>query len=69
MEVLKKSHFILQIGNCPIPVAEHSVHWLFGQSMRNQDALAPLAWVLGNPSLLKEKTEIRPLFNGKCAGI
>ena len=23
-EVLNKSHFSLQMGNCPIPVAEHS---------------------------------------------
>ena len=25
-EVLNKSHFSLQMGNCPIPVAEHSGH-------------------------------------------
>ena len=27
-EVLNKSHFSLQMGNCPIPVAEHSGHSL-----------------------------------------
>ena len=26
MEVLKRSHFSLQMGNCPIPVAEDSGH-------------------------------------------
>ena len=29
MEVLKKSHFSLKIGNCPIPLAEHSGHCIF----------------------------------------
>ena len=27
MEVLNKSHFSLQMGNCPIPFGEHSGHW------------------------------------------
>jgi len=31
MEVLDKSHLILQMGNCPIPIAEHSGLSLFYQ--------------------------------------
>ena len=27
-EVLNKSHFSLQMGNCPIPIAEHSGPYL-----------------------------------------
>ena len=30
-EVLNKSHFSLQMGNCPIPVAEHSGLSLFAK--------------------------------------
>ena len=33
MEVLKKSHFSLQMGNCPIPVAEDSGHILIKQTL------------------------------------
>jgi len=39
MEVLNKSHFSLQTGNCPIPVAEHSEH--NHRAFKNGGAVTP----------------------------
>ena len=37
MEVLKECHFSLQMGNCPIPVAEDSGHCQFQSSNKGAD--------------------------------
>ena len=38
MEVLNKSHFSLQMGICPVPVAEHSGINLLKKFIKNQKA-------------------------------
>ena len=60
-EVLNKSHFSLQMGNCPIPIAEHS-----GQCLLSYLQNGPL--VFNSLCLLKKIYKMAPQPVTPCTG-
>ena len=51
-EVLNKSHFSLQMGNCPIPIAEHSGHLQLATTQNFEILLGTFYSVKSLPSAL-----------------